>query len=277
MKTAVLIQSHNNSKYICKLAKCFPSIRFYVHIDKKNIFDFDFIKNNKESNVILLNNRVNVFWGGVSQIKATLILLNEAIKNNENHYFHLMSGECLPLKDFSSIEKEWDKKPNINFIESHIDSKNSWRLKVKVPHSDTKYLRTFSGKVINKLLKFSTYLLQTTSFNKNEFYFGSQWFSINRKLANNIIDANNEGYFEKFKYITCADEHAIQILCRRIETPKNIADDNKRFILFKNKASPEYLSENTISSLRVKDFWFARKIKENILLSQLERFKNSYD
>ncbi|MTC70992.1 conjugal transfer protein [Providencia sp. wls1914] len=275
MKTAVLIQSHNNSRYICKLAEYFPSIRFYIHIDRKNTHDFNFIKEKKLSNIFLIEERINVFWGGVSQIKATLLLLNEAEKNKENHYFHLMSGECLPLTSFYEMEKEWDKTPHINFIESHIDNNNSWRLKVRVPHSDTKYLRTFIGKAFNKMLKYSTYIKKTTSFSNDEFYFGSQWFSITRNLVSHIVSADNEHFFDSFKNITCADEHAFQILSRRIEEPCNIADNNKRFIHFKKKSSPEYLNESTLLKLDNNKYWFARKVKEDVTLDYLDRLKNN--
>lgn len=275
MKTAVLIQSHNNSNYICNLARIFYDVRFYIHIDKKNSIDFNFILESNIQNIILIKDRVNVFWGGASQIYATLNLLNEAMKNPENEYFHLMSGECLPLKDFKLIEQEWSENPNINYIESHLDKKNEWRLKVRVPHSDTKYLRTFIGKAFNKILKFSTYIYKSTDFDENYFYFGSQWFSINRSLAKKFIDKKNESYFRNFKNITCADEHAFQILARIEDKSTNISDNNKRFIMFKKKSSPEYLTEKNLLNIDKNSYWFARKVKEEILISHIKTLRNN--
>ncbi|WP_166185578.1 beta-1,6-N-acetylglucosaminyltransferase [Providencia sp. M-8] len=275
MKTAVLIQSHNNSNYICNLARIFYDIRFYVHIDKKNSIDYDTILESNIENITLIKDRINVFWGGASQIYATLNLLKEAIKNPKNEYFHLMSGECLPLKDFKLMEQEWSKNPDINYIESHLDKKNEWRLKVRVPHADTKYLRTFLGKVFNKILKFSTYIYKSTNFNENYFYFGSQWFSINRNLAEKFIDKKNDSYFRNFENITCADEHAFQILARMESEPANISDNNKRFIIFKKKSSPEYLTEETLLNIDRNNYWFARKVKEKTLISQIKKLRKN--
>ncbi|HHG8608515.1 TPA: beta-1,6-N-acetylglucosaminyltransferase, partial [Morganella morganii] len=87
METAVLIQTHNNAKYISTLAKRNPSVRFYVHVDNKTPLTYKEIEKNNISNLYLIKNRVDVYWGGSSQLIATLRLMMEAIKDSNNKYF----------------------------------------------------------------------------------------------------------------------------------------------------------------------------------------------
>ncbi len=271
LKTAVLIQSHNNAKYICTLAIKNPQIRFYVHIDQKHQSVFDEIQKKDINNILLLHNRIKVYWGGSSQIYATLNLMKEALKEPRNIYFHLISGECYPLKDFLDIEKEWDTFPEMNYIESNKKIEYNWRLKTLVPHANTNYLRTFLGRVINKILKLFSFFITTSKIDKNYFFFGSQWFSLNRTTINKIIEVHNaSSFFFNFKYITCADEHAFQIFVRKYKI-QNISNNNKRYIVFKNNSSPIYLTENEIRNLKNSEYWFARKVKCEMAISLLNK------
>ena len=59
-----------------KYLSSFDSNQILIHVDKKSdINDFLFLES---SNVVVLNDRVNVSMGAVSQIKATLLLLSKA-------------------------------------------------------------------------------------------------------------------------------------------------------------------------------------------------------
>ncbi|WP_318837254.1 MULTISPECIES: beta-1,6-N-acetylglucosaminyltransferase [unclassified Providencia] len=271
MKTAVLIQTHKNSKYLCILAKKNPTIRFYIHVDKKSPLIYEEIKSQNIPNITLLEDRIDVYWGGYSQVAATLKLLTTALLEPNNKYFHFLSSECYPLKRFNEIEEEWNITPQNNYIESHLNKSNDWRLKVLIPHVDTHFFRSFLGRVLNKLIKLSSFIVHNSKIPKDNFYFGSSWFSINRDLAQSIIDINNSTtFFHDFKKITCSDEHAFQILVRKFNI-QGITDDNKRFVIFKGKANPEYLTIQQIKEVQEKNnYWFIRKVDEKTSLSLLD-------
>lgn len=210
-----MIQAHKNSKYICLLAKKNPDVNFYIHVDKKSKPTFDEISIQNISNITLLKERVNVYWGGYSQVIATLKLLSSALKNPNNQYFHFISGECFPIKSFNEIEQEWNASPENNYIESYINKKTNWRLKVSMPFTDTIFFRTFFGKLLNKTIKLSSYILKTSKIPTKNYYYGSSWFSINRRLAEFIIDISySTDFFDMFKKTPCCDERAFQILVR---------------------------------------------------------------
>lgn len=268
--TAVLIQAHNNPKYILKLALTNQDVSFFVHIDKKNEDAYLEIKRNNLNNIILIENRINVSWGGVSQIKATLRLLNTAYYYDEFTFFHLMSGECLPLRSFKSIESEWTLQPEVNYIESREHKGNEWRLRTMLPFSDTSFMRSFLGRVLKRMLRVFSKLMRTTSISPDFYFFGSQWFSVNRAAVSTILKIHeDENFFSNFENITCSDEHAFQILVRKYGVD-NIADDNRRYIEFYgSKSSPEYLSCAKIDFARKKNYWFARKVDENTMLDYI--------
>ncbi|WP_432499445.1 beta-1,6-N-acetylglucosaminyltransferase [Providencia hangzhouensis] len=271
MKTAVMIQAHKNSKYICLLAKKNPDVNFYIHVDKKSKPTFDEISIQNISNITLLKERVNVYWGGYSQVIATLKLLSSALKNPNNQYFHFISGECFPIKSFNEIEQEWNASPENNYIESYINKKTNWRLKVSIPFTDTIFFRTFFGKLLNKIIKLSSYILKTSKIPTKNYYYGSSWFSINRRLAEFIIYiSHSTDFFDMFKKTPCCDEHAFQILVRSFNI-KNIVNNNKRFVIFNGKANPEYLSIKKVYEIKKsQNYWFIRKLDEDLLLFLLK-------
>ncbi|MBK7182604.1 MAG: hypothetical protein IPH89_06545, partial [Bacteroidetes bacterium] len=79
---------------------CCPEFNFYIHLDKKSNLTEELIKPliNQETNVVFLNNPIAVYWGGFSHLKAFYLLLHKAFENKENAYFHVLSGQCFPIK-----------------------------------------------------------------------------------------------------------------------------------------------------------------------------------
>ncbi|WP_031520872.1 beta-1,6-N-acetylglucosaminyltransferase [Siccibacter colletis] len=268
MKTAVLIQAHKNECYIKSLAENNQGVRFYVHFDAKYPEKRNWLISQGLSNLKVIEDPVKVYWGGSSQVEATIRLLKSAYKDERNFFFHLISSECMVLKSFEDIEKEWMQYPDKQFIESHRDNKNEWRLRTRVPHSNTPFLRTFFGKCLNKCFKFKAFFYDSVSFGKENYYFGSQWFSVNRGFVHEVLDAyTTSGFFKKFHNITCADEHAFAIFSRTLYgKQENIVDCNNRYIKFSGKSSPDYIHKAMIEKLiNQKKYWFARKIQEDKL------------
>ncbi|MBD3727409.1 MAG: core-2/I-branching enzyme, partial [Moraxella osloensis] len=108
-KHALLIQAHQDISYFIKLAKIQPNANFYVHVDAKSDY-FPDAETAQLANIVLLSDRVSVRWGGFSQIKATLKLFERAFANEDNAYFHLVSGEDVVLQPFEVIEKQWQQQ-----------------------------------------------------------------------------------------------------------------------------------------------------------------------
>lgn len=83
MKFAFLIVAHGNFDMLKLLIKTldYKNNDLFIHIDKKcgevNYSCFESIA--QYSKVRCLRNRISVSWGGISQVKATFLLLKEAM------------------------------------------------------------------------------------------------------------------------------------------------------------------------------------------------------
>jgi hypothetical protein len=117
MKIAYLIAAHNNPMHLQRLIKALssPSSKCFVHIDKKAdpaIFsDVDF------TNVILSKKSIPVYWGEFSQVRASILLLEQALKRPfQFDRFVLLSGVDYPLRANSYIEEFFERNPISEYI-----------------------------------------------------------------------------------------------------------------------------------------------------------------
>lgn len=96
-----LIFAHSSPDMLGRLIKALDSncAHFFIHVDKKtdiNAF-LPFIP--IKQNIHLSENRIKVFWGGYSQVQATLNLMKEAINSGiDFKYAVLLSGSHYPIK-----------------------------------------------------------------------------------------------------------------------------------------------------------------------------------
>lgn len=104
MKTAALIQAHHRPDLMERLLDRLSGELWarYVHIDAKSdigIFSPLFGKAD------FLHDRVAVYWGGFSQVEATLRLIEAALANPEVTHLYLMSGQDYPLRSDEEIRQ----------------------------------------------------------------------------------------------------------------------------------------------------------------------------
>ena len=121
MKIAILILCHKNPKQINLLLDKLnhQDIDCYIHIDKKADFAN---KITKRSNIVLLpdEQRVSVEWAQISQVTATLNLLNTAvagIRGGGYDYYWLISGQDWPLRSADKIVKFFEEHNGTNFVQ----------------------------------------------------------------------------------------------------------------------------------------------------------------
>lgn len=122
MKHAYLLIVHEYNEILEKLLKSLDDKRndIFIHVDKKTK-DFPFEKVNsiiKTSDIYFIP-RIKVYWGGSSQIKVELNLLEEAVNKNKYRYFHLLSGVDLPLKTQDEIHKFFLENDGKEFVSIH--------------------------------------------------------------------------------------------------------------------------------------------------------------
>ena len=268
-KHALLIQAHQDISYFIKLAKSQPNVNFYVHMDAKSDY-FPDAETAQLANVFLLSNRVSVRWGGFSQIEATLKLFETAFANEDNAYFHLVSGEDVVLQPFEVIEKQWQQRFDFQaMMTCEIAPQYAYRFIMDSPHADSDWQRQLTGKIITKLqqgvAKVKTY--------HSPIYFGSQWFSVTRADWEKIVPFIDE-YSDFFRHKLVPDEHFFQtLITEKLTNQIRLSNDNRRQIIFdknvNNGNSPIYLDLLKLERAKFDGYWFARKVKKDVALTWL--------
>ncbi len=263
-KHCVLIQAHKEIDYFIRFAEINKHVKFYVHIDNKS----DCQSYQPYENVFFVQDNIDVNWGGWSQVQATLQLIELALQNEENYYFHFCSGEDVILQEFSDIQEDW----HMNFcdaimLESEYSSRHQYRRNFSFIHADTRWQRSITGKVLTKIYQYYNTIIP----NQQNALYGSSWFSMNRQHAE-IINKTSSQYEQSFKKNLCPDEHFFQYLAHNNNL--NVANMNKRFIIFDksyhNGNSPLYLNHQQIIEAKEKGFWFARKVDRSMALAFLK-------
>lgn len=132
-KHAYLIIAHNNFEVLEILIKMldYKHNDLYVHIDKKvKNFDTDFFRALcTQSNIYFLSKRIDVKWGGQSQILTEMLLYKYAYKNRTYSWYHLLSGVDLPLAKAENIYRFFhDKNRSYIYIKSNTSEWDKQRI-----------------------------------------------------------------------------------------------------------------------------------------------------
>jgi hypothetical protein len=280
-KHAYLIMAHNNFYVLEKLLCLIDDERndIYIHIDKKvEKFDFNYFKALLKKSKIFFINRINVNWGGFSQVKCWMLLLKSAIENRYE-YYHLLSGVDLPLKTQDYIHTFFDVNAGKEFI-GFDPEVGLYRKRVKYIYifnesrSSTKIISELKRQIRRSFVG-AQILLRYDRTNKFSYEMkkGQLWCSISHALAEFLID-NDENINNLFKYSTSSDECFIQTIAFNSNFRGKIYDMNDeyascmRYIDWnrgdRNRGHPYIFRKRDYEELINSDKLFARKFDENI-------------
>lgn len=262
----------------------------YLHIDKKsNMKDFTEYENIKNVNII--KKRINVKWGSFSQVKATLLMLDE-IGRKDYDYVSLVSGDCLPTNSDKKIKdrlkrdygKEfigWQKSFSIKELEDRVKykylpcyyKKTKNNIDKKIISIHHKYKKVF----INKRYKFLPKL-----------YKGNQWFTISKQCVDYILEylKENKNYIKAFEKSLCSDEIFFQtiIFNSKFREKVYMLDEGSnsnimslRYIDWNSGPEfPKLLDNNDFIKIKNTDCILARKFNPKIDLSEYEKVFEIY-
>lgn len=216
LKHAYLLMIHkvdNGLKRLLELLD-YAENDIYIHIDSKYLnFEKNELKKLVKESRLYFVKRTNVIWGDYSQVNAELVLLREAINNEKYAYYHLLSGEDLPIKSQKYIHhffSEHSGKEFINFQSEVFTFEN----RVRYYHLLQKYVGRGGFTFINFLEKTLLYFQKIIRINRSKNIFfqkGANWFSITDNLARYVVK-NEEWIRKHFKFTNCPDEIFLQTL-----------------------------------------------------------------
>ncbi len=274
---AYLIMAHHHFPFLKELILALDDERndIYIHIDQKVLhFDFSGFSHIVQKSNLYFTERLNVHWGGYSQIACELTLLKASVPRHYA-YYHLLSGSDFPLKTQEQIHQFFDLHAGKEFLHFdactihpqvrerislyHIFRESSFPLAEPLDMLFTRLQRLFH---INRLKK------EPVSLQK-----GANWFSITHAFAAYVL--SKEDWIEKhFRHSVCADELLLQTLAVNSSFMEQVFDPfgtglslgNLRYVDWErgDNNSPYTFQEADAAFLKTLPHLFARKFDRNI-------------
>lgn len=228
-KHAYLIMAHNDFYTLEKLLELIDDERndIFIHIDSKcNEITNNMVRSAiKISSVYFLEPRQNIRWGGFTQVKCEISLIELALKQGQYEYYHILSGADLPIKNqdyihkffednkgkefigFNNFDKERKKISYFYFLQEVAPrSKKGNSLKVRYNN----FLHVFFRVIDRLLILFQRIVNMNRLKNFNGIVCrGSNWVSITHNLAYDIIESKKD-IFKRYEYTAYPDEIFIQ-------------------------------------------------------------------
>ncbi|MCC4411608.1 beta-1,6-N-acetylglucosaminyltransferase [Limosilactobacillus reuteri] len=275
---AVLILAHKNIDQVIELAsRLSTDFEIYIHLDKKANITVDQSRKIKKITKGYIS-KYDVKWGSYSIVKATIDLMKMALNNNQNTYFHLISGQDWPLMSPVKIYEYFEHTNQIymNYWPAVSMRKTGepeiWWTKYYFNY-DSINRRTTFGKVYHRLLLLAQTVLRINKLNKyglkeDYIYAGQEWVDIPRDALEFAIT-----YYEQhpnlekiFSTSFCSDEMWLQTILCNSEFKPRIEKNIHHYIEMTEKhgSRPAILDEEDYSKIISGNYWWGRKVERPI-------------
>jgi glycerol-3-phosphate responsive antiterminator len=295
MRHAYLVLCHSN---FCQIQSLINMIQenndVYVHVDLKYDLVYEHLKNkySNSTNVFILDNRIKTYWSHYSCVKATLMLMEEALKNKYD-YLSLISGTCFPIKKDGDFKKMLSQNYGKEFISSCLienlaneDFRNPYFRKIHMSR-----FFNVSGRKDNKFIQLLLNTLEVIiflgGFKKNsklihyfkdkEVIYGSQWFTLTTDAVHFLLKEFSNEFLEMWKFTTNSEELCFHSVLYNSIFKKRIVCHNLRFIHWgpTHNAPPEEINLDLLEKALSSSNYIARKfnfekypeVKERVLAS----------
>lgn len=119
MKIAYLMPVHLNPVLMSRLiaALSCKDSDFFIHVDRKSVIRIRHFSGITGDNIFLSQERIPVYYGGFSQVEATLLLLREATSRPRDYdYFILLGSSHYPLRSKEYIHRFFENNRGSEFI-----------------------------------------------------------------------------------------------------------------------------------------------------------------
>ena len=278
MKIAFLIQCHKKPEQVNFLLETLQHRNnfFFVHVDAKSSIKSD-IRNGK--NIFILDESIDVKWGRISQVQATLLLLNMAVKTGEYYdYVWLISGEDFPVKSNEYIHEYLESNRGCNFISLFPEEKKYYkRNDIYFPLWSIS-LNLFP-RIIRRLwvalsggYKGTFPFFKRNNLTNRKFFFGSQWFTINYECMCFILKTveTEPRIMEFYRNTLCPDESFFQTIIMNSHY-KDTVKENLVYTDWTNcKNHPRNLDESDFQNLKDTPKLIARKFDNIEIIKSFE-------
>lgn len=266
MKYAYLIIAHDDFDVLQRLVSALDDIRndIYIHFDRKvkHLPDIQ----TQSSRLYILDNRVDVRWGDLSQIRCEFRLWEEASLNGPYEKYVMLSGTHYPLVSVGELTECWNRFPDKNLI-CALGKEVEYQEMMKV-HRYNLFLKGFSyGSMTNRkihqwLWKAFLKVQKILGIRRNDtidFWRGSNWVALSQNAVDYLLSQKRSA-MHVFNMSFCGDEYLVPTLLMSSESLKDTLVDAK-FLLFQDmmRANARVLTISDYDDIRKSGCLFARK------------------
>ncbi len=266
MRNAWLIIAHNEFGILQKLISFLDNAQsdIYVHIDKK-VNQLPEIHADK-ARLFVLEDRIDVRWGTVSQIRTELTLLETAAKQGPYDYYHIISGTTLPLRAYSELEDYFSHKGGNNIV-TGLCKDEPYQETLKI-HRYNFFVRDFmsparwKSKASQFLWRAAIAVQRLLGIRINregEYNKASNWLSLTEEAVR-YLSSRRKTIEKKYRWSFCGDEFFIpsELMASPELRSKVINDENYlKHDIGRANASVFHLSD--YPALQQTSYLFARK------------------
>ena len=209
---AYLVQAHGNFQGLEMLLRALDDSRndIFLHIDARTKdVPHESLRAACKHSSLHFTPRIEVHWGGPSQIWSELLLLREAACAGEYQYYHLLSGADLPIKSQDFIHDFFDRNCGKEFVAFWKMGRSTRSRFLYSPLCE--YGSSFLGNAVNNIFKGVQLLLGIKRNADVDFRLGPNWFSITDSLARYVL-SRQDWIRRTFKGCCNADENFLQTL-----------------------------------------------------------------
>ena len=265
MRDAYLIIAHNEFEVLQLLLSALDNAQndIYIHFDKK-VRQLPELTT-KYSNLYVLDKRVDVRWGHVTQIKTEMLLFATAAKNGPYRFYHLISGTHLPLKDSNGLNVYFQSRSG-NSVVTGLTKDTPYQETLKM-HRINLFLRNYASKSkflsgISQFLWKSIIAIQRwlhIEINKSEdFWKSSNWVSLSEDAVRYLV-SRKQLILRKYRYSLCGDEFFVASELMQSPLRNKIYDEELYLKCDMQRANPRTYSLDELPVLKETGYLFARK------------------
>lgn len=259
----------------------------YVHFDKKSEIKFANeileIKKQYRDKVFFVENNIEVYWGGFSQVLAEYNLLKYAYYNNSNYsHFLLISGADFPIKSNNYINKFFSNNEKVSFIQCNKLPADGWGMNGGLDRFQRFWLTDFKNRQNTRVIGRITLSIQKIIGIKKKDYFkvyygGANWANLSRHAVKYIVELvnNDEQVLNSFKWSRACVEIWKQTILKTSDK-NTIVNDCLRYVDWSGRYPPKVLDISDFDKLMKSNALFARKMHDDDLTLQnklLESFQ----
>ena len=213
MHHAYLIIAHNEFEVLQFLVSAIDDERndIYIHIDKKSK-GLPHISTSK-SRLFLIDSRIDVRWGNVSQIKVELLLFETALANGPYDFYHLISGVHLPLKNQDGIYSFFNRHTGECLFSNLEKRERDYQEILKIHrinictrgHASSRPVFAKVNQFLWKSFIAVQRWLKITVNNDGDYYWANNWCSLPQDAVN-YLTTNKHSILRKYRWTFCGDE-----------------------------------------------------------------------